>query len=81
MDEPDGVTGAAAIRKEEPSLQEQILQYESTGCTIMLLVYYGLLWLSVLAGNVLDAAVCYQKAIEQDPNKLPNRVVRFTVCL
>ena len=34
MDEPDGVTGAAAIRIEEPSLQEQILQYESTGCTI-----------------------------------------------
>ena len=34
MDEPDGVTGAAAIRIEEPLLQEQILQYESTGCTI-----------------------------------------------
>lgn len=34
MDEPDGVTGAAAIRIEEPSLQEQILQYESTGCAI-----------------------------------------------
>lgn len=33
MDEPDGVTGAAAIRIEEPSLQEQILQYESTGRT------------------------------------------------
>jgi len=32
MDEPDGVTGAAAVRKEEPSLHEQILQHESTGC-------------------------------------------------
>ena len=31
MDEPDGVTGAAAIRKEEPSLHEKILQHESTG--------------------------------------------------
>ena len=35
MDEPDGVTGAAAIRIEEPSLQEQILQYESTGCILV----------------------------------------------
>lgn len=31
----------------------------------------------MLTGNVLDAAVCYQKAIEQDPNKLPNQVVCF----
>jgi len=35
MDEPDGVSGAAAIRKEEPSLHEQILQHESTGCDVM----------------------------------------------
>jgi len=35
MDEPDGVTGAAAIRKEEPSLYEQILQHESTGCDVI----------------------------------------------
>ncbi|XP_065918364.1 serine/threonine-protein kinase ATR-like isoform X5 [Dysidea avara] len=55
MDEPDGVTGAAAVRKEEPSLHEQILQHESTG-------------------NVLGAAVCFQKAIEQHPNKLTDRV-------
>lgn len=32
-----------------------------------------------LAGNVLDAAVCYQKAIEQDSNKLANRVVCIVV--
>ena len=29
----------------------------------------------LLTGNVLDAAVCYQKAIEQDPHKLASRVV------
>ena len=31
-----------------------------------------------LTGNVLEAGVCYQKAIEQDPNKLANRVVCLT---
>ena len=39
-----------------------------------------------LTGNVLEAGICYQKAIEQDPNKLANRVVCFVfrnvvVCL
>ena len=80
MDEPDGVTGAAAIRIEEPSLQEQILQYESTGCTSSYSVDCGSLLVKLfLAGNVLDAGVCYQKAIEQDPNKLANRVVCLTI--
>ena len=31
LDEPDGVVGVAAMRTSEPSLSEQILQYESTG--------------------------------------------------
>ncbi|XP_041120696.1 serine/threonine-protein kinase ATR-like [Polyodon spathula] len=31
MHEPDGVTGVNAIRKEEPSLREQILEHESIG--------------------------------------------------
>ena len=31
LDEPDGVAGVAAMRTSEPSLSEQILQYESTG--------------------------------------------------
>lgn len=78
MDEPDGVTGAAAIRIEEPLLQEQILQYESKGCTNsywLIIGHYKLF----LTGNVLDAAVCYQKAIEQDPNRLSNRVVCYTI--
>ena len=31
LDEPDGVAGVAAVRTTEASLNEQILQYESTG--------------------------------------------------
>ncbi|RXM36849.1 Serine/threonine-protein kinase ATR [Acipenser ruthenus] len=31
MHEPDGVTGVNAVRKEEPSLTEQILEHESIG--------------------------------------------------
>lgn len=31
LNDPDGVSGVAAIRHYEPSLQEQTLQYESTG--------------------------------------------------
>ena len=40
-----------------------------------------LLWvtMSELTGNVIDAALCYQKAIQQDPNKLANGMVCFTV--
>lgn len=82
MDEPDGVAGAAAIRNEEPSLQEQILQYESTGCISIASSLVGVTIKSFLTtGNVLDAAVCYQKAIEQDPNKLANQVVCIYVLL
>ena len=37
LDEPDGVVGVAAMRTSEPSLSEQILQYESTGeCVVFL---------------------------------------------
>ena len=31
IDEPDGVAGVAAVRTAQLSLNEQILQYESTG--------------------------------------------------
>lgn len=31
MHEPDGVTGVNALRREEPSLREQILEHESIG--------------------------------------------------
>lgn len=31
MHEPDGVRGVNALRREEPSLQEQILEHESIG--------------------------------------------------
>jgi hypothetical protein len=31
MHEPDGVSGANALRREEPSLREQILEHESIG--------------------------------------------------
>lgn len=33
LGEPDGVAGVAAIRQEEPSLKEQIIEYEATGKT------------------------------------------------
>ena len=37
LDESDGVAGVAAMRTSEPSLSEQILQYESTGeCVVFL---------------------------------------------
>lgn len=31
MHEPDGVKGVNALRREEPSLREQILEHESIG--------------------------------------------------
>ena len=31
LDEPDGVAGVAAVRHSEPSLYEEIVEYESTG--------------------------------------------------
>lgn len=31
LDDPDGVAGVAAIRKEEPSLMDLILENEATG--------------------------------------------------
>jgi serine/threonine-protein kinase ATR len=31
LDEPDGVAGVAAIRNADPSLQEEIMECESTG--------------------------------------------------
>ncbi|XP_068202044.1 serine/threonine-protein kinase ATR [Palaemon carinicauda] len=31
LDEPDGVAGVAAIRRDDPSLEEQVLEYEATG--------------------------------------------------
>ena len=31
LDEPDGVAGVAAVRNLEPSLQEEIIEFESTG--------------------------------------------------
>ncbi|XP_050687762.1 serine/threonine-protein kinase ATR-like isoform X2 [Eriocheir sinensis] len=31
LDEPDGVAGVAAIRREDPSLEEQVIQHEATG--------------------------------------------------
>ena len=34
LDEPDGVAGVAAVRTTEATLNEQILQYESTGISL-----------------------------------------------
>ena len=34
LDEPDGVAGVAAVRTTEATLNEQILQYESTGMSL-----------------------------------------------
>ena len=31
LDEPDGVAGVAAVRSSEPALQEEIVEFESTG--------------------------------------------------
>nr|XP_045585132.1 serine/threonine-protein kinase atr-like isoform X1 [Procambarus clarkii] len=31
LDEPDGVAGVAAIRREDPSLDDQVIEYEATG--------------------------------------------------
>ena len=31
LDEPDGVAGVAAIRQEDPSLDEQVIQLVATG--------------------------------------------------
>ena len=41
LDEPDGVAGVAAVRTTEATLNEQILQYESTGNVkyVIVLVY------------------------------------------
>ena len=31
LDEPDGVAGVVAVRNAEPSIQEEIVEFESTG--------------------------------------------------
>ena len=38
LDEPDGVAGVAASRKEEPTLHEQILDHKSSGCVSFIFV-------------------------------------------
>ena len=69
LGDSDGVAGVAAIRVSEPSLHEQILQYESTGNTDnILLLCVGKLFLT--PGAFHDAADCYTKAIQQDRTAL-----------
>ena len=63
--------------------------YRNRSCSMRVQVIYqynsGLAKIAMksfpITGNILDAAVCYQKAIEQDPNKLANRVVCMFYCL
>ena len=31
LDEPDGVAGVVAVRNSEPTMQEEIIEFESTG--------------------------------------------------
>lgn len=45
LDEPDGVAGVAAIRREDPSLEEQVIQHEATGISLkflMVLTVFGM---------------------------------------
>ena len=51
MDEPDGVAGVAAVRKSEPSLHEEIVEFESTGnifvlYSIIIIIMYVLVHIS-----------------------------------
>jgi len=41
LDEPDGVAGVAASRKEEPTLHEQILDHKSSGIIFFLCKFEG----------------------------------------
>ena len=38
LNDVDGVTGVAAIRQVEPSIREQILQFESTGEFVIIIM-------------------------------------------
>ena len=51
LDEPDGVSGIAAKKETAPTIQDQILAYESIG-------------------SLSDASVCYDLAIQSNPNDL-----------
>ena len=78
LNDSDGVAGVAAIRASESSLQEQILQYESTGiadrhcCSVCV---HAVLF---IPGAFHDAADCYTKAIQQDPASLEFHEVQHT---
>ena len=44
LDEPDGVAGVAAIRNADPSLHEEIMEYESTGIWVIVAFLYSVCW-------------------------------------
>ena len=75
LDEPDGVAGVAAVRCTEATLNEQILQYESTGmhvrCTIAWCVlvsepdiWYGSLVLRLVVYHPFYGPKCDMSSID-----------------
>ena len=48
LDEPDGVAGVAASRKQEPTLHEQILDHKSSGWVSFLFVWSSFVSISML---------------------------------
>ena len=68
LGDSDGVAGVAAIRVSEPSLHEQILQYESTGNTdnmLLLCVWASCFSHQVHSTMLLTAILKLYNKIEQ----------------
>ncbi|KAB7496008.1 Serine/threonine-protein kinase ATR [Armadillidium nasatum] len=60
LGEPDGVAGVAAIRQEEPSLKEQIIEYEATGRLHDALGCYERLCIAQETGEIYEGMLkCY----------------------
>ena len=79
LDDSDGVAGSAAVNTVDPTLAERILQYEISGrktpiasfCCMVCITYVVI----PFQGNYRDAAACYERAIQEDPNELTHHEV------
>ena len=59
----------------DPTLAERILQYEISGKLVFLFEESFLYSVFGFLGNYRDAAACYERAIQEEPNELTHHEV------
>ena len=80
LDDSDGVAGSAAVNTLDPTHAERILQYEISGMTTVRMLLIRLPnTIKSLQGNYRDAAACYERAIQEEPNELSHHEV-YNIC-